>query len=281
MKAKIIIVIAILAALAAVAVGNAVANLFPSLKDYEAEAAVPEEFDGFKIAVISDLHGARFGKDNASLLEMVEKSAPDMVAITGDLFGKDEEKTLDFVRKTALIAPVCYVTGNHEEAEDDVLSLLSLVEDAGATVLDDRVIKLGRGDGCIYVAGICDSSRAVKSDILGEAEAMTRAKLGALFAGIDGYKVLLSHRPELFAAYSDAGADLVLAGHAHGGLVRLPFVGGLYAPGQGFFPKYDGGIYKRGNTSMVVSRGLGDSVGVRVFNRPELAVVTLRSKKAA
>ncbi len=147
---------------------------------------------------------------------------------------------------------------------------------AGAVVLEDRAAALWRDGEAITVAGLSDPAFAGAGELFGEAPAMVRAKLGALLEGERGYTLLLSHRPELFDVYSGCGVDLVLAGHAHGGQFRLPLVGGLIAPNQGLFPRYDAGLYTSGGTSMVVSRGLGNSViPLRFNNRPEVVLVQM------
>lgn len=128
----------------------------------------------------------------------------------------------------------------------------------------------------VWVIGLSDPSFTLKGDMFGEVPAMVDTKLRGLIGDKDNYTILLSHRPELFEAYVNCGVDLVLSGHAHGGQFRLPFIGGLVAPNQGLFPKYDAGLYTKGDTNMIVCRGLGNSIiPIRFNNRPEIVLLEL------
>lgn len=240
-----------------------------------ASGALPEAFEGFKIAHVSDLHNAVFGRKNEKLLSLIRAAKPDIIAITGDLIDSrhtDIDSALAFVEAAAEIAPVYYVTGNHESRLDFDEIEPRLIA-AGARVLRNEAEDIGRGGERIRLAGIDDPS-FIRTG--GTAEERAAAELEQLGDGGGTFTVLLAHRPELVEVYAEYGAGLVLSGHAHGGQVRLPFLGGLYAPGQGLLPEYDSGLYSLGETQMVVSRGLGNSVApLRVNNRPELVIVTL------
>ena len=240
-----------------------------------ASGALPEAFEGFKIAHVSDLHNAVFGRKNEKLLSLIRAAKPDIIAITGDLIDSrhtDIDSALAFVEAAAEIAPVYYVTGNHESRLDFDEIEPRLIA-AGARVLRNEAEDIGRGGERIRLAGIDDPS-FIRTG--GTAEERTAAELEQLGDGGGTFTVLLAHRPELVEVYAEYGAGLVLSGHAHGGQVRLPLLGGLYAPGQGLLPEYDSGLYSLGETQMVVSRGLGNSVApLRVNNRPELVIVTL------
>lgn len=240
-----------------------------------ASGALPEAFEGFKIAHVSDLHNAVFGRKNEKLLSLIRAAKPDIIAITGDLIDSrhtDIDSALAFVEAAAEIAPVYYVTGNHESRLDFDEIEPRLIA-AGARVLRNEAKDIGRGGERIRLAGIDDPS-FIRTG--GTAEERAAAKLEQLGDGGGTFTVLLAHRPELVEVYAEYGAGLVLSGHAHGGQVRLPLLGGLYAPGQGLLPEYDSGLYSLGETQMVVSRGLGNSVApLRVNNRPELVIVTL------
>ena len=150
---------------------------------------------------------------------------------------------------------------------------------AGVIVLEDQKVQIKRDGESIYILGIDDPS--FREDYLfGDAASVTSSALSELQNESDGYTILLAHRPELFETYVDAGVDLVFSGHAHGGQFRLPFIGGLVAPNQGFFPKYDAGLFSKGSTTMIVSRGVGNSViPIRFNNRPEIILVTLSNRK--
>ena len=235
---------------------------------------LPEGFDGFVIAQVSDLHNASFGEGNEKLLGALRDAEPDIIAVTGDLVDSrhtDIGTALAFIEAAAEIAPVYYVTGNHEARLDFEAIERGLI-DAGARLLRGESVELRRGGGSITLAGIDDPAF-----IKGGGSAAERAEAQLSSLGRGGFTVLLAHRPELIESYAGY-ADLVLSGHAHGGQVRLPFIGGLYAPGQGLLPEYDAGIYGRGGCTLIVSRGLGNSLfPLRVNNRPELVTVELRS----
>ena len=240
-----------------------------------ASGALPETFEGFKIAHVSDLHNAVFGRKNERLLSLIRAAEPDIIAITGDLIDSrhtDIDSALAFVEAAAEIAPVYYVTGNHE-SRLDFDEIEPRLTAAGARVLRNEAEDIGRGGERIRLAGIDDPS-FIRTG--GTAEERAAAELEQLGDGGGTFTVLLAHRPELVEVYAEYGAGLVLSGHAHGGQVHLPLLGGLYAPGQGLLPEYDSGLYSLGETQMVVSRGLGNSVApLRVNNRPELVIVTL------
>ena len=243
---------------------------------------IPSSFSGFRIAQISDLHNAEFGEDNVKLLQMLPECDPDIIVITGDLV--DSSRTdigvaLAFAEKAARIAPAYYVTGNHEAAISQYDVLKSGLEMAGVVVLEDEAVSLEYNGESITLIGLSDPDIAIKGDLFGEVPAMVSTKLRNLTDGDSGYTVLLSHRPELFETYVSCGIDLVLSGHAHGGQFRLPFVGGLIAPNQGLLPQYDAGLYTGGETNMIVSRGIGNSIiPIRFNNRPEIVVVELLSE---
>ena len=241
---------------------------------------IPQGFDGFRIAQVSDLHNARFGEDNPKLIELLSQTEPDIIVLTGDLIDSrntDVETALDFARQAVEIAPVYYVSGNHESRVTAYMDLKMGLGNAGVIVLENQIVEITRGQEHITLIGIDDPSFR-ESYLFGDAAGIAEQKLGDLQEASDGYTILLSHRPELFDVYVDTGMDLVFSGHAHGGQFRLPFVGGLVAPNQGFFPEYDAGQFTEEKTTMIVSRGVGNSIiPVRLNNRPEIVVVTLFS----
>lgn len=239
--------------------------------------ALPDDFVGYKIAQVSDLHNAEFGDNNERLLSALKDASPDIIVITGDVV--DSRKTnvqiaRDFVNKASEIAPVYYITGNHEarvEAEDEI-DYIEL--NSNVTVLHNKDVFLEKGDSVIQLIGVDDPDyKAVK-----DSTAYMNKRLNK-YCNNEYFKILLSHRPELYNVYVENNMDIVFSGHAHGGQFRLPFIGGLCAPHQGLFPKYDAGVYTTDNTNMIVSRGLGDSIiPLRINNPPELVVVTLEKK---
>ncbi len=276
MKRRVIVLIIAAALVLALLIWLLWANSSPAATQVTvASGALPEAFEGFKIAHVSDLHNAVFGRKNEKLLSLIRAAKPDIIAITGDLIDSrhtDIDSALAFVEAAAEIAPVYYVTGNHESRLDFDEIEPRLIA-AGARVLRNEAEDIGRGGERIRLAGIDDPS-FIRTG--GTAEERAAAEPEQLGDGAGTFTVLLAHRPELVEVYAEYGAGLVLSGHAHGGQVRLPLLGGLYAPGQGLLPEYDSGLYSLGETQMVVSRGLGNSVApLRVNNRPELVIVTL------
>ena len=246
---------------------------------YVTSSRLPDPFDGFEIAQISDLHNAEFGDANEDLLRLLSQIKPDMIVLTGDLIDSrqtDMDIALDFASKAVQVAPVYYVTGNHEARVPEYETLKMGLTDLGVAVLDDQKVQVARDGESITLIGIQDPS--FRTDYLfGDAEIVSSQAITSLQNESDGYTVLLSHRPELFDLYVDAGVDLVFSGHAHGGQFRLPFGGGLVAPNQGFFPKYDAGQFIEENTIMIVSRGVGNSIiPFRINNPPEIVVVELK-----
>ena len=241
---------------------------------------LPAAFDGFRLVQVSDLHNASFGEGNAELLERVEQAQPDCIALTGDLVDSrhtDVDAALSFASEAAKIAPTYYVTGNHEARLEEWEQLLTGLEEAGVTILQNESILLEREGQSIAFSGVEDPSFH-DDPLLHDTEGIWERNLESLSPEEGRYTILLSHRPEYFAFYEKLGFDLVLAGHAHGGQFRLPGIGGLWAPGQGLFPEYDAGLYQQGGTAMAVSRGLGNSLfPFRVNNRPEIVAITLQA----
>ena len=241
---------------------------------------IPDAFAGFRIAQVSDFHNAEFGENNSDLIELLSQTDPNIIVLTGDLIDSrrtDIEIALEFVRQAATIAPVYYVSGNHEARVVEYADLKRGLTEAGVIVMENQKVEITREREHITLMGIDDPS--FQEDYLfGDAESVVRQAIDDLQNEFDGYTVLLSHRPELFDVYVDAGMDLVFSGHTHGGQFRLPFVGGLVAPNQGFFPEYDAGQFTEENTTMLVSRGVGNSIiPIRINNRPEIVVAQLEN----
>lgn len=238
---------------------------------------LPKSFSGFRIAHVSDLHNAQMGEDNEKLLSLLSEAEPDIIAITGDLIDSRVTNTtiaLQFMKEAMKIAPCYYVTGNHESRVDQYFKLREDLIAIGVVVLEDERIALERGNESISIIGVNDPS--FQTDyLLGDAEDVMQSKLQKM-ADEQFYTILLSHRPELFDIYVENGINLVLSGHAHGGQFRLPLIGGLVAPNQGFFPEYDAGLYTNNSTHMIISRGIGNSIiPFRFNNRPEVILIEL------
>jgi len=209
---------------------------------------------------------------------LLEKAEPDMIALTGDMIDHrktDIEVTLQFVEQAVEIAPCYYVTGNHEACvpRAEYLELEDGLRSLGVYVLHNEELFLERDGQSISLVGMDDVT--FQQNFNGVRYLMTSDAIRDLFSN-EGFQILLSHRPDFFPQYAGAEVDLVLSGHAHGGQFRLPFIGGLAAPNQGLFPEYDAGLFVEGNTHMMVSRGIGNSIfPVRFNNRPEVVVVEL------
>ena len=237
---------------------------------------LPDAFSGFRIVQVSDLHNTEFGSDNQKLLSLLADTDPDIIVITGDLIDSrrtDVDIALRFAASAMEIAPVYYVTGNHESRLETEFSQLETgLKAAGVTVLRNESVILEQDGQQIQLLGMDDITFYSEN-----AEHQFSENLKAL-KDDELYTVLLSHKPNLLPLYAEAGMDLVFSGHAHGGQFRLPWIGGILAPDQGFFPKYDSGLYTMENTTMMVSRGLGNSLfPFRVNNPPEIVVVQLTS----
>lgn len=216
-----------------------------------------------KIVHLSDLHGKSFGRKNIKLVKKVADEKPDFIAITGDIIHIYTPKNITVAAETVSalkeIAPVLYIAGNHEMRNKGYRNLRKILLEAGATVLDDKSVEVCK----ITVTGLNGAS--LRND-----------KITKITPDVSP-KILLAHEPQFFEKYMNAGYDLALCGHAHGGQWRIPFTGkGLYAPGQGAFPKYTSGVHERGESAMIISRGLGNSeFPLRLFNRPEIVVIEI------
>ena len=244
---------------------------------------LPKAFDGYRIAHVSDLHNTEMGKDNEKLLAILREADPDIIALTGDIIDSrntDIDVALQFTKDAMVIAPCYYVTGNHEARVSEYDELKKGMIELGVVVLEDGRIELEQSGETITLLGVNDPS--FQTDYLfGDSETVMQSKLQEIINEEDTYTILLSHRPELFEIYRENKVDLVLSGHAHGGQFRLPFVGGLVAPNQGLFPKYDAGIYTEENRNMIVSKGIGNSIlPFRFNNRPEVILIELEHKDA-
>lgn len=242
-----------------------------------ASSRLPASFDHSRIVVISDLHNAEFGEDNCQLIRLIEQESPDMIAITGDLVDSSKtnmETAESLIHHLTSIAPCYYVTGNHEAwLGEQYQELEKMLLKEAVVILHNTSVPWKKGQDSIQLAGLDDPDFTDRDSSVQQSILETRLHEMDL---TDDYCILLSHRPEAFEAYQSEKVDLVLSGHAHGGQFRLPLIGGIIAPNQGWFPKYDAGIYSQQNTTMIVSRGIGNSIiPVRINNRPEIVSVEL------
>lgn len=236
---------------------------------------LPAGFDGCVIVQISDLHGAQFGDNNETLISRVREARPDYIFLTGDLQDRYRQTPRSYSvalgRALAEIAPTYFVTGNHEWAFSDIRDLKREMREAGVTVLTNEYVSLARNGDNILLAGIDDPN--------GFADQKTPEMLAEELRGAepDAFWLLLAHRNNYFESrYSRLGADLIISGHGHGGLIRLPFTDGLVSVERSLFPSYTAGFYEANGGKVFVSRGLGNSGKTfRLFNRPELVILTL------
>ncbi|MFC3212046.1 metallophosphoesterase [Planomicrobium okeanokoites] len=235
---------------------------------------LPEAFDGKKIVQVSDLHNAMFGNNQKSLIEKVEKAEPDAIFITGDLIDSeryDLDTALILVDALVEMSDVYFVTGNHEVAVNKLEDIKAALVERGVIYLENEAVEWEVDGEVLQIAGIHDPLM----DMYYRDEEYTRDAI-ATASLTDDFTLLLAHRPEQIAVYADNEIDVVFSGHAHGGQVRIPGLGGLFAPGQGWFPRMTEGIFENRETQLVLSRGLGNSgFPLRILNLPEIVSVTL------
>ena len=271
-----LIILALIAAAAAFLIKDSREDL--EISRYEvASQKLPESFDGFKIVQLSDLHGAEFGEDGMGLVEKVKELEPDIIALTGDFV--TDEGDLATVEKLAArlvkLCPVYFVSGNHEFGSGLAVKVRNILERAGVKYLSNEYLTISRGEDEILLGGV--------EDPLAYADMLSPDELAQKMndAAPDAFKILLGHRNYWMTEYPELPVDLIFCGHAHGGLIRIPGVGGLIGTDRRLFPDFDAGEYNNGRYTLIVSRGLGNSVSIpRIFNRPEIVCVELSSAYA-
>jgi hypothetical protein len=219
------------------------------------------------IALIADLHCTTYGNEQYRLVQAIKDGQPDLILFAGDIFRSHSDRTPAniLIAECAKIAPTYFVAGNHERANPEYRRLIEEVWENGGIVLADEFLQLDINGNGVILAGAVDAW-TFKHRHYDE------------LSDIDSYKIMLTHYPMDFEHYTDF--DLMVAGHAHGGQVRIPLIvpNGLFSPDQGIFPKYTGGLYEINNDlSLIVSRGLSkkDAAMFRVFNRPELVFIKI------
>lgn len=236
---------------------------------------LPKGLSGLKVVQLSDLHIASFGEENETLFSLVRAENPDLIALTGDLLeGRADTEAAErgYVEKTIPrlldIAPVYFVTGNHEWSSPWVHDFLETLRDYGVTVLQNAYVLLSDGESDLVLCGLDDPN--------GRADMKKPRDVLRALREREGEKpiLLLYHRNDKLSLWAELGIDVVLSGHAHGGLIRLPFTDGIYGPGRKLFPKNTSGLCREGKTTMLVSRGLG-GIPLRFLNNPEILSLTL------
>lgn len=259
-------------------------NEIPKVSNVEIKSPkLPEVFDGYKIVQLSDLHSKSFGNNNEMLIDMIDKESPNIIVMTGDMVTANEKDFTVFyslVKELTKKYRVYYVYGNHEGELSLKLKseITAFLKENGVIVLDNDYISIEKNNEKINLYGLCYtqkyySYKGGKKHII--TENYIKNKLGTIDK--NKYNILLTHNPLFFDAYSGYGFDLTLSGHVHGGLIRLPFIGGILSPERKFFPQYSAGVYEKGNSKLVVSRGLSRGTkGFRLFNRPDVVSITLK-----
>lgn len=251
---------------------------------------VPKEFDGYNIVQISDLHSKLFGENNKKLIQKIKSLNPDIVVVTGDLIDGENNNynvALDFMKEISKLYRVYYIIGNHEQKslikkyKDEYKDYFNKLHKIDFVNLDNNKVEIVKGDSNINLYGLTvpyscykylfDNQETTSIDI-----DFLEEKLGKVDR--EQFNILLAHTPFYFDEYEKWGADLTLCGHVHGGIVRLPIVGGLLSPDRKFFPKYDLGKYIKNKSTMIVSKGLGGSkVLIRVNCKPEIVNIKLKN----
>ncbi len=244
-----------------------------TVSEYIAESMkISDENDGLCIVQVSDLQNTEFGHKNKRLIRKIKSLEPDIIVVTGDIVDchrTDVYSALDFAKEISKICKVYYVCGNHEGVLGNYKRLCGDLRENGVVVLNNESIYFDEEKN-IRITGMTDPYFGFVKDI----QSMLRKKARE---DKNAFNILLSHRPEMFKKYAKSGFDIAFCGHAHGGQIRLPFIGGLFSPHQGLFPKYTSGVHQKGSFKMVISRGLGNSVfPFRIFNRPEIVKVILK-----
>lgn len=256
---------------------------------------LPNSFNGYKVLLFTDFHSASFGKDNFELINKINAIKPDIIVVTGDMLNAKNDDGKVFIALAEKLAPrypIYCVCGNHEEKLAQNAGRSSVfytfkraLEDEGVRFIDNKHIAIQKNNESINIYGLKLPLKFYKS----LAEKKQRKISDPINDDINYYigkanssdfNILLIHTPQYFPAYANWGADITLCGHIHGGIIRIPFVGGLLSPDVTFFPKYDAGRFEKGGSVMIVGRGLGSSGAwkVRINNNPEIVVVTLKSK---
>lgn len=281
MKKKIIVILIIIILLSLISYYLYYENNMLQVSNYVITSdKIPKEFNNYKIVQISDFHNTKSKKLHNSLVKEISNIKPNIIVITGDFIDAnktDINTSINFIKKIKDIAPIYYITGNHEASIESYNKLKEELINNNVTILDDKVEALENNNTPINLIGLDDP--AFNKDPYRDDKTTIKDDLKMITYDKTQYTILLSHRPELIDTYTEENFDLVLSGHAHGGQIRIPFLGGLVAPNQGFLPKYTSGIYEKNDTKMIVSRGIGNSIiPFRINNRPELVVINLQNK---
>ena len=268
-------------------------SLFIVQKNEIVSNKIDSNFDGYKILQLSDLHSREFGENNIKLINKIYKIDPDIIVCTGDMMNSTEDDGHVFInleKKISKDYPVYYIDGNHEQlVEYNNIGVydefISSLKDLDVKVVKNTKIKLQKGSSYINMYGLIidlvyySTKSALKESNIEYTEDNFSKTINKETFENNKYNILLTHNPIYFEVYEKSGVDLILSGHVHGGIIRIPFKGGLLSPDQEWFPKYYHGLYTINDTNMIVSAGLGnDTVNFRIFNPFEMNLITLRSE---
>ncbi len=259
-------------------------NEIPKVSNIEIKSdKLPKVFDGYKIVHLSDLHSKNFGNNNEILIDMIDKESPDIIVMTGDMVTANEKDFTVFynlVKKLVRKYKIYYIYGNHEGELSLKLKneITTFLKENRVIILDNDYISIEKNGEEINLYGLCYTQKyySYKS---GNKHIVTENYIKNKLGTIDKkkYNILLTHNPLFFDAYAGYGFDLTLSGHVHGGLIRLPFIGGILSPERKFFPQYSEGVYEKDDSKLVVSRGLSRGTkGFRFLNRPDIVSITLK-----
>lgn len=248
------------------------------------EKKIPRSFDGLRILHLSDLHNSNYGINNDLLVKKINQLNPDLVFYTGDMVDERSTERSNFITLAKALSekyPAYYVTGNHEDSlrQGDKNKLLAEVENLGINILHNEKISLNRDGSEVNLYGLNLESKYYRKtyDRFTRELQLSKEKLEEILGVKEaGYTMMLAHNPLYFDAYSAYGADLIFSGHVHGGLIRLPIIGGILSPDRFFNPKYDRGLFEDKGSTMITSPGLG-GIKFRFFNRPMIYLVVLES----
>ncbi len=243
---------------------------------------IPMEFNNFKILQLSDLHNKKFGKDNKILVDKINNISPDIIVITGDMLTRNNNEYSTFLNLVTELTKkykIYFILGNHEQkiklCDKKIYELFKQIEDLGVILLDNKMIKITKNDSYINIYGLYISLKYYQYRQKHTFELKDiENSIGKLNS--EDFNILLTHNPFFFKTYALWGADLTLCGHVHGGIIKVPFIGGVLSPERKFFPKYYEGTYLIDKHTLIVSRGLGvGKTMFRLFNRPELPLIIL------
>ncbi len=268
-------------------------SLFIVKKNDIISSKIDTSFDGYKILQLSDLHSREFGENNINIVNKINKIDPDIIVCTGDMMNStndDGHVFINLVKKISKDYPIYYIDGNHEQLVEYnnvgvYNDFISSLKDLGVTVVKNSEVKLKKGSSHINLYGLnidlvyYSTKKALKEANIEYTEENFSKTINKENFEKDKFNILLTHNPIYFDVYEKSGVDLILAGHVHGGIIRIPFKGGLLSPDQEWFPKYYHGLYTINDTNMIVSAGLGnDTVNFRLFNPFEMNLITLISE---